>query len=289
MTKFNSAGSYFSLVKFSHTLFALPFALIGFTLGTKVPGNSFSSLNLFLVVVCMVLARNAAMAFNRYTDKSFDLKNPRTASREIPAGIIKDSHALLFVILNSLLFIITTFFINRICLFLSPLALLIILGYSYSKRFTSLSHFLLGIGLSLAPVGAYLAVTGKFDYQPVFFSVIVFFWVSGFDIIYALQDVEFDKENKLYSVPASIGKKNSLVLSSFLHLLSAAFILLIGFLFPSGNYYWTGAAIFIGLLLYQHLLVKPNDLTKVNIAFFTTNGIASVIFSGFVIADLLLS
>ena len=155
----------------------------------------------------MVFARSAAMAFNRYLDSSFDAKNPRTAIREIPAGIISKQSALGFVILNCLLFIASSYFINPICFYLSPVALLVVLFYSYTKRFTALCHLVLGIGLSLAPIGAYLAVTGKFDLLPLLFSFTVLFWVSGFDIIYALQDEQFDKENQLYSMPAALGKK----------------------------------------------------------------------------------
>ena len=168
-----------------------------------------------LVILCMVFARSAAMAFNRYLDRSFDAKNPRTAIREIPAGILKANNVLLFTIISCLLFIACTFFINKICFFLSPVALLVVLGYSYTKRFTPLCHLILGLGLSLAPIGAYLAVTGRFDLLPILFSFTVLFWVSGFDIIYALQDEEFDKTNKLYSIPAWLGKAKALRVSEF--------------------------------------------------------------------------
>src|SRR5687767_2464381 len=193
--------NYLSLVKFSHTVFAMLFAMIGFFLGlttwsfSVVPGwNTViypwkRILFLFLLVIlCMVFARNAAMAFNRYLDRNFDAKNPRTAIREIPAGILEVNHVLMFTIANCLLFIACCFFINRICFFLSPVALFIVLGYSYTKRFTALCHLVLGIGLSLAPIGAYLAVAGKFELLPILFSLTVLSWVSGFDIIYALQD-----------------------------------------------------------------------------------------------------
>ena len=158
----------------------------------------------------MVFARSAAMAFNRYLDRNFDAKNPRTAIREIPAGIISANSALSFTVISSFLFIITCYFINRICFFLSPVALLIVLGYSYTKRFTPLCHLILGLGLSLAPIGAYLAVTAHFSLLPVLFSLSVIFWVSGFDIIYALQDEEFDKSQKLFSIPAWLGKAKAL-------------------------------------------------------------------------------
>jgi 4-hydroxybenzoate polyprenyltransferase len=293
--------NYFSLIKFSHTIFAMPFALIGFFLGifewgfSVVPGWHTviypweEIIILFgLVVLCMIFARSAAMAFNRYLDRRFDAKNPRTAIREIPAGIISANNALIFTIISSVLFLVTCAFINKLCFYLSPVALLVVLGYSYTKRFTPLCHLILGLGLSLAPIGAYLAVTGHFALLPVLFSLSVLFWVSGFDIIYALQDEEFDRSQKLYSVPAWLGKKKALRVSEILHLLSAACLIYAGWVGGFGWLYWTGAVIFIGMLVYQHSIVKPNDLKRVNIAFMTANGIASVVFAIFVIADLFL-
>jgi 4-hydroxybenzoate polyprenyltransferase len=298
---------YLSLIKFSHTIFAMPFALIGFFLGLVYlgagleffqgqSGSGFrigypeqSGIKFLLVILCMIFARSAAMAFNRYLDRSFDAKNPRTAIREIPAGILKANNVLLFTITNCLLFIACTFFINKLCFFLSPVALFVVLGYSYTKRFTPLCHLILGLGLSLAPIGAYLAVTGRFDLLPILFSFTVLFWVSGFDIIYALQDEEFDKANHLYSIPVLLGKTKALRVSELLHALSAICVLAAGWLGNFGWFYWSGTAIFIGMLIYQHSIVKPNDLRRVNIAFMTANGIASVVFAIFVIADLLIN
>ena len=278
--------NYFSLVKFSHTIFALPFAVIGFFLGVKQNGMP-PDWTLFLkVVLCMVFARTAAMAFNRYADRRVDAKNERTRSREIPAGVISTNAALMLIITSALLFIITTYYINSICFYLSPVALAVVLGYSLTKRFTALCHFILGLGLSLAPIGAYLAVTGAFGILPIFFSACVLLWVSGFDIIYALQDEEFDKQNKLFSIPAALGKKNALRVSNLAHIFSAAFILAAGIFGSFGLWYWAGTVIFIALLFYQHSLVKPDDLRKVNLAFFTTNGIASVVFAIFVLVEL---
>jgi 4-hydroxybenzoate polyprenyltransferase len=228
------------------------------------------------------------MAFNRYLDRSFDAKNPRTAIREVPAGIIKANSVLLFTFANCLLFIVACFFINKLCFYLSPVALLVVLGYSYTKRFTPLCHLILGLGLSLAPIGAYLAVTGQFALLPVLFSLTVIFWVSGFDIIYALQDEEFDKSQKLYSIPAWLGKAKALRISELLHLISAAAVISAGVYGNFGWLYWTGLAVFVGMLIYQHSIVKSNDLGRVNLAFMTANGIASVVFAVFVIADLLL-
>jgi 4-hydroxybenzoate polyprenyltransferase len=277
---------YLYLIKFSHTIFAMPFALIGFFLATK--SNEFEWNTLMYVVLCMVFARSAAMAFNRYIDRDIDTNNPRTAQvREIPNGSIKANSALVFVIINCLLFIGTTYLINPLCLALSPVALLVILGYSYTKRFTALCHLVLGLGLALAPIGAYLAVSGKFDVVPLLFSAAVLFWVSGFDIIYSLQDQEFDKEQKLHSVPVLIGTKNALTLSKLLHFLTFTSLSIAGSFGDFSLFYWIGFGIFNILLIYQHILVKHNDLSKINLAFFTTNGIASVIFGIFVLIDIL--
>jgi 4-hydroxybenzoate polyprenyltransferase len=239
-----------------------------------------------LVLLCMIFARSAAMAFNRYLDRKWDALNPRTAIREIPKGIITPKNALTFTISCSLLFIACTYFINPLCFALSPIALAVVLGYSYTKRFTPLCHLVLGLGLALAPIGAYLAVTGRFQILPLLFSFAVLFWVSGFDIIYALQDEEFDKRNNLYSIPAWLGKAKALRVSEILHLLSAACVVLAGKLGGFGWLYWLGVLVFGGMLIYQHSIVKPTDLRRVNVAFMTANGIASVVFAIFVIADL---
>ncbi|MEI7959488.1 MAG: UbiA-like polyprenyltransferase [Chitinophagaceae bacterium] len=283
--------NYLSLVKFSHTIFAMPFAIIGFMLGVQylhqnqIPfehkGFVFAA-----VIVCMVTARSTAMAFNRYLDRHFDKLNPRTAIREIPAGIIKAEKALVFIFINAGLFMTTTYFINPICFYLSPVALLVILFYSYTKRFTYLCHLVLGVGLSLAPIGAYLAVTGHFDFLPLLFSFSVVFWVSGFDIIYALQDIEFDQSQSLYSIPSYWGLIKALNIARVLHVLSASFVIAAYFQGNFNLFYIGGLLVFIGMLFYQHSIVKPNDLSKVNIAFMTANGIASIVFSIFVIASI---
>ena len=277
--------NYLSLVKFSHTIFAMPFALIGFFIAIQYENYDFSIKLLILVILCMILARNAAMGFNRYADRYIDNKNPRTAVREIPKGIISEKSALVFVIINSLLFMTTTFFINKMVFFLAPIALFVILGYSYTKKFTVLCHFILGSGLSLAPIGAYLSVTGKFNIVPLLFSFVVLFWVSGFDIIYALQDINFDKNENLKSIPVLTGKRKALRLSELLHFLVIFFIVWAGFLAGFSLLYWIGAGFFTFLLIYQHLIIKPDDLSKVNLAFFTTNGIASLLFAVFTITS----
>lgn len=280
---------YLSLIKFSHTIFAMPFALIGFFMAIFEIQNislNQSLMKLLLVVLCMVFARSAAMSFNRFLDKDYDAKNPRTAIREIPAGVIQSQHALLFTIFSSVAFIITTYFINLLCFYLSFVALFVVLFYSYTKRFTALCHLVLGVGLSLAPIGAYLSIVGKFDLLPLLFSFIVLFWVSGFDIIYALQDEEFDKNNKLHSIPALFGKKCALLISRIFHVLAAIVVIYAGFVADFGLWYSIGLIVFCGMLVYQQSIVKPYDLSRVNIAFMTANGIASVVFSIFVIIDL---
>jgi len=287
----NPIKNYLSLVKFSHTIFAMPFALIGFVLGLRynwINHQAFEKvwLKFFLVIVCMVTARSTAMAFNRYLDRHFDKLNPRTAIREIPAGIIKAEKALVFIGINMAIFIVATFFINSICFYLSPVALFVILFYSYTKRFTYLCHLVLGVGLSLAPIGAYLAVTGSFALLPLLFSFAVVFWVSGFDVIYALQDIDFDQSQSLYSIPSYWGLERALNIARVLHVFSAIFVIIAFYIGGFHILYLLGLAVFIGMLLYQHSIVKPNDLSKVNIAFMTANGIASVVFGVIVIASI---
>jgi len=276
---------YLSLVTFSHTIFAMPFAFIGFFLAVTTTNHVFKWQQLLLMIMCMVFARNSAMAFNRYLDRNIDAKNPRTQKRDIPSGRITARAALTFTIINCLLFITTTWFINRLCFYLSPIALLVVLGYSATKRFTALCHLVLGLGLSLAPIGAYLVVTGQFNLLPLFFSLSVLCWVSGFDIIYALQDEDFDRNENLHSIPSWLGKINALRLSTFLHVLSAIFIMLPVFFTTVGILYYAGIIFFCAMLIYQHLLVKPNDLSRVNFAFMTTNGIASVVFAALFLLD----
>lgn len=283
---FEKISKYFSLVKFSHTVFAMPFALIGFSLAVSVEGQEFSLRLLLLIILCMVFARNAAMGFNRLADRHFDSINPRTSNREIPSGKVSPLAATVFVIANAGLFVLTTYFINRLTLWLSPVALAVILGYSLTKRITALCHLILGLGLSLAPIGAYISVTGKFDLLPVIYSFIMLTWSGGFDIIYALQDDDFDKSASLHSIPSLTGRKNALIISSALHIITFILVITAGIYGNAGILFWSGAAVFSDLLLYQHLIVKHDDLSRVNLAFGTTNGIASVIFALFVISDL---
>jgi 4-hydroxybenzoate polyprenyltransferase len=301
--------NYLHLIKFSHSIFALPFAIIGFFLGVTAPG-AFRNIKInhflldtplkktevyfqlqygifILVIACMIFARSAAMAFNRYLDRHIDAKNPRTKIREIPSGVIMPKHALGFTIVSALLFIVTCYFINDLCFYLSFVALFVVLGYSYTKRFTPLCHLILGLGLALAPVGAFIAVTNQFNGLPIFFSLVVFFWVSGFDVIYALQDESFDRENNLQSIPVLLGTKNALRVSRIFHTVAAGILIYIGSRYPFYYLYWIGTGFFCILLIRQHTLIKENDLRKVDLAFFTLNGFASILFAVFVIADIL--
>ncbi|MCK5821760.1 MAG: putative 4-hydroxybenzoate polyprenyltransferase [Bacteroidales bacterium] len=281
-------GHYFSLVTFAHTIFALPFAIIGFFIATKLHDYSMNWTIFIFVILCMVFARNAAMGFNRWADRKIDAQNPRTAGREIPNGTISSQNGLIFTLINAILFITTTWFINSLCFWLSPVAIIVIMGYSLTKRFTALCHFILGLGLSLARIGAYLAIAGEFHWLPLIFSAIVFTWVSGFDIIFALQDHEFDSDANLFSAPVWLGKAKALRLSAGIHVITALLVILAGILAKFGWFYLLGSVLFITLLIYQHVIVKPDDLSKVNRAFGTTNGTASVVFAAFVLLELFL-
>ncbi len=276
-----------SLVLFAHSIFALPFAIIGFFLAVSTTDYQFDWKLFGLMLLCMVTARNAAMAFNRYLDRDIDALNPRTAVRDIPAGKISPSAALTFTIINCLIFIAATYFINPMCLFLSPVALFVVLFYSHMKRISPLCHLVLGLGLGLAPVGAYIAVTGQFSLVPIWYGLAVLTWVSGFDIIYALQDEEFDRAHNLQSIPANYGGKKALRISEVLHVMSFIFVLLPVFSTAVGLLYYIGVLFYGALLVYQHRIVSPSDLSRVDRAFMTTNGIASVVFACFYLLDVL--
>lgn len=286
--------SYFSLVTFSHTVFALPFAIIGFTLAVLQDEFTFSWQTLVLVLGCMLFARNAAMAFNRLVDAPIDAANARTAIREIPSGVINKTQARIFVIVNCLLFIACTAGLNLLCLALSPVALLVILGYSYTKRFTWLCHIILGIGLALAPIGAYLAVTGEFALLPCLFGVVVLLWVAGFDIIYALQDEQFDKGQGLQSIPTRFGSVSSLRLSRAIHFFCLVVLSVVSVIlsqdYPNALIFiYLSLAAFAVALVYQHSIVRPNDLSNINRAFFTTNGLASIVYASILVCGISLS
>ena len=285
---------YFDLVTFSHTIFALPFALVGYTLAVHRPDFEIVWLDLLLVVGCMVFARSAAMAFNRLADAGIDSQNARTQGRDIPAGRVSRREASLFTVFNSIAFVICAGLLNPLCLALSPLALAIVLGYSYTKRFTWLCHLILGLGLSLAPIGAYLAVTGAFAPAPVLLGLVVLLWVAGFDMVYALQDEQFDKEQGLFSVPVRFGESRTLLLARISHFFSAALLVYVTLELGktlsntvSIALTWLAALCFIILLVRQHLIVGEGRLERINQAFFTTNGLASVVYAFFLISGII--
>lgn len=278
---------YLSLVKFSHTVFALPFALLGYVWGIAQPGSGFSAVTLALILVCMVTARNSAMAFNRLADWKIDQKNPRTASREIPAGKISRRNAGVFIIINMVLFVVAAGMINLLTLLLSPVALVVILGYSLTKRFSWICHYVLGLSLGIAPVAAFISVTGRIDLFSQLLCIIVICWTSGFDILYSLQDESFDASNRLHSIPVSLGRKKSLLLSALLHLITASLVVLLGIYYDLNFIYWIGAVTFIGILVREHLIVTVNDISRVNLAFATLNGAGSIIYCTFAIVSIL--
>ncbi len=271
-------AKYASLVKFSHTVFALPLALTGYVWALRSTGTPFEWVLLVEVLLCMVFARNAAMGFNRWADRDIDADNPRTAGREIPAGVISPRAALWFVAANVALFIATTAFINRLALILSPVALLVLLGYSYTKRFTAWSHIVLGMALAIAPVGAYIAVTGTIAIAPIILSALVLTWVAGFDIIYAAGDAEYDRTHGLHSVPARFPGWKGRAISIALHLVAVYTVVMFGLYTSRGTLYWIGAGIFVALLILQHSSKK--------LAFDWANGLASLAFAAFTITDL---
>ncbi|MBQ2394205.1 MAG: UbiA family prenyltransferase [Alistipes sp.] len=290
MVKFSD---YLRLVKFSHTIFAMPFAMIGFTYALKCGNHNLSEswqwvVLLVQVVLCMVFARNTAMGFNRWADWRIDAENPRTANREIPAGVISPKKALWFVVVNAVLFITTASTINILTAVLSPVALAVVMFYSYCKRFTSLAHLVLGLSLGIAPVGAYIAVTGEFALAPCILAVLVMTWCGGFDIIYALQDAAFDRERGLHSIPSRFSARTALLFSTLLHVISAASLIWFASLLPGRWYLWIGITVFCFLLALQHLLVTPTKQKNIGIAFGTLNGLASLTLAIFVILDLLL-
>lgn len=283
----NIISRYASLVKFSHTIFAMPFALLAYVWAMKSTEAPFEWMLLVKIILCMVFARNAAMGFNRWADRDIDARNPRTASREIPAGKISPRAALAFVIANSILFAATALWINTLAFVLSPVALAVLLGYSYGKRFTTWPHLILGLALGIAPVGAYIAVTGNITLFPVILAVTVLTWTGGFDILYALQDAGFDRSNGLHSVPARFSPTQSTAISIALHIISAAGVTAIGWTYNLGYLYWMGAILFTAILVMQHILYRPSRIDRIGATFGLVNGLASVTYSAFAIASIL--
>lgn len=282
-------GDYLSLVKFSHTIFAMPFALLSFTYAwMTAEHSSVLWVMLLQVVACMVFARNVAMGFNRWADRKIDAENPRTAMREIPAGKISSRGAVVFIIINALLFVATTITINPLCAWLSPVALLVVMFYSYCKRFTALAHIVLGISLGIAPVGAYMAVTGTSVLECWLLAVVVMTWCAGFDIIYALQDAEFDRKRGLHSIPSHFSARTSLVISALLHVVSVAVLMLFATSQPQSWLLYLGCALFAAILGLEHYLVTPTKQRNIGIAFGTLNAMASMTLAVCLIANLLI-
>ncbi|MYF98818.1 4-hydroxybenzoate octaprenyltransferase [Candidatus Poribacteria bacterium] len=272
------------MIKFEHTVFALPFAIMSaFIAAEGLP----SLAKLGWILVAMVGARSCAMAFNRLADAEIDSKNPRTVTRAIPAGLITKGSVWVFTIVSAALLVFAAWRLNPLAFALSPVALLVIMGYSYTKRFTALSHFWLGLALSISPVGAWIAIKGQFDWTPIILCNVVLLWTAGFDIIYACQDVNFDRKHGLHSIPARIGVRWALWLSSALHVIAVGLLFSIPLLTELGLFYHIGVGIVVLIFIYEHAIVKPNDLSRVNLAFFTLNGMISLVLMALSIADIL--
>lgn len=277
------------MIKFEHTIFAMPFAMISVLLASRhLPHGLPSGHIVFWVIIAMIGARSAAMSCNRLTDAEIDKENPRTSSRHIPAGLLSKTHVAIFLAAAIIIFELAAWQLNPICFLLSPFAMLAVLGYSYTKRFTSLCHILLGFAIGIAPIGAWLAVRGSLSPVPLLLGAAVMLWIGGFDIIYALQDYEVDLKSRLHSIPKALGKKNALTLSRFMHLVMIGLLLGIGKMYGLHQIYFLGVGVVSALIIYEHLLVKPDDLRRVNMAFFTLNGWVSVSLFGFVLLDDLL-
>lgn len=276
---------YGRMIKFSHSIFALPFALSGAALAAATYG--FRWVQLGWIVVAMVAARSAAMGFNRLVDRHIDAANPRTARRELPAGAMSATAVTLFVLVSSALLVVAAWQLNPLCLWLSPVALAVVFGYSFTKRFTWGSHLVLGLALALAPLGAWIAVTGRFDLPPVILGAAVMTWVAGFDVLYACQDHDFDRGAGLHSIPVRFGLHGALRLARGLHVLAVGAMLGLGAVADLQAVYFVGVVAIAGLLVHEHRLVRPDDLTQVNTAFMTMNSLVSVAFFVFTLVDLL--
>jgi len=275
---------FLKMIKFSHTIFALPFAFMG----AIIASNGIPPIRtLFLITLAMVFARSSAMGFNRLVDAEIDKENPRTRIRAIPKGKLTKNQVIPFVLISSVLFIITTYFINLNCFVLSPAALFIVFFYSYTKRFTSLSHLVLGFALSVAPVGATIAVSGEITFISLILCIAVIFWVAGFDILYALQDREFDVSFGLHSLPETLGVKKSLIIARFSHTFMLACLLALAYFAKLGMFYLAGVFIITSMLIYEHSLVKENDLSRLDMAFFNVNAYVSVVIFLFTLIDII--
>jgi 4-hydroxybenzoate polyprenyltransferase len=279
MALWRSLGTTLEMIKWEHSVFALPFALTGAVLAA---GGWPRAMQLFWIIVCMVTARSAAMAFNRWADAELDAANPRTASRAIPAGLLSRGFVGAFTIAMALLFVFAASRLNRLTLLLSPVALAVLLGYSYTKRITRWSHLVLGLALGIAPAAAWIAIRGGLDARILVLTAAVMFWVAGFDVLYACQDMEHDRAAGLWSVPQALGIRKAFGMAHAMH---GVMLLLLGWLlhlFHLGPIAWWGLVVVMALLFYEHSIVSPKDMRRLNAAFFTLNGIISVLFFCFV-------
>lgn len=275
------------MIKFEHTIFAMPFALISALLASRQTAHGLSAINLLWIVLAMIGARSAAMAFNRLADVEFDKANPRTAGRHIPAGLLSKTQVWAFFAISVGIFEFAAWKLNTLCLLLSPIALAAILGYSYTKRFTSLCHLFLGFAIGIAPVGAWIAVTGRFALVPLLLGAVVMLWIGGFDIIYALQDYDFDVRSTLFSLPKRLGKPRALFTSRLMHFAAVVLLVLVAILSGLHLLAYVGIGIATLLIAWEQSLVKPEDISRVNLAFFTLNGWVSISLFFFVWLDLL--
>jgi 4-hydroxybenzoate polyprenyltransferase len=276
---------YLRMIKFSHSVFALPFA---FTSALIAASGMPAPRQIFWIVVAMVGARSGAMGLNRVIDRKIDAANPRTAGRELPRGVIGVGETALFVVVSFGVMVYAAYMLNPLCLKLSPLAIAVLFLYSYTKRFTWFSHFVLGISISAAPLGSWIAVKGSFDPAILPLAVAVVFWLAGFDVLYALQDIEFDRSHGLYSIPKRFGVKKSLYLSRSFHAVSFFLLVANGLILGLGGLYMAGMLVTAGLFIYEHALIKENDLSKLDMAFFNMNGYISMTIFLFTLADFLI-
>jgi 4-hydroxybenzoate polyprenyltransferase len=281
---FRKIGTTLEMIKWEHSIFVLPFAMTGAMLAA---GGWPSAVKLLWIIVCMVSARSAAMAFNRWADAGIDAANPRTATRAIPAGLLSRGFVGGFTLVMAAIFIFAASRLNHLTLLLSPLALAIVMGYSYTKRFTRWSHLFLGLAMGIAPSAAWIAVRGMLDPRILLLTAAVLFWGAGFDVLYACQDFEHDRKVGLNSIPAAIGIPAAFWVSNAMHAAALVFIVLLVKVFALGAAAWLGVAVVAGLLLYEHLIVSPRDLRRLNAAFFTMNGVIAILFFVFVATDLL--
>ena len=274
---------YSDLIKFEHTIFALPFALSGMLLASK---SSWPGVDIFLyVILALVGARTAAMALNRIIDANIDKQNPRTSSRAIPSGRIKKVFALVLAFAGVFVLIAATWQLPLICKQLLPLSIFILVIYSYTKRFTNLSHFVLGTALGAGASGGWLAVSGSISLEVVLWGLSIVFWVAGFDVIYAMQDIDFDRSSKLFSIPVSFGIRNSLIISSIFHITTVVLLMILAVIYNLGLFFWAGLFFMSAMLIYEHSLISSNDLSKINKAFFNVNAYVSIGMFLFILAD----